>query len=338
MTPTLITADNPRWKEFLERVPHDFYHRPEYNLLDAAPDHKVVAYLSETCLIPFLLKPIPSDPSYFDAQSAYGYPGALFTSTDASAIATLAPELATHNVVSAFIRMHPLLNADLSPFRGLGTLVHHGETVTIDTTQSDEQIWTETRNNHRRGIKTLLKEGATVEVDESWTSFPDFHACYTQTMQRVQASSHYFFPPDYFHRLREITRLHLCVVRIREGVACGGVFSEVGDLMQYHLGGTADACLEQHPSKLMFHHIRSFARERGVTRLHLGGGVGGQADSLFQFKQGFSKITQPFHTWRLPIQPDTYNRLVKNWESAAGTPAEPITGYFPPYRKPIPKL
>lgn len=341
MTTGLITPDDSRWLEALQKSEHDFYHLPGYSKLEARPEERAVAFYTEGCLIPFLLKPIPGEPNLFDAQTPYGYPGPIFSKTDpafrAAAIAAVAPELGKHNVVTAFARLHTLINQDVSPFAGQGVLVQHGETVVIDCTQTDEEMWKQTRDNHRRGIKSLTKAGATVEVDESWNAFPEFHACYTQTMQRVNASAYYFFTPEYFYKLREAlsNRLHLCVVRLNGAVACGGVFAETGDLLQYHLGGTAEAALAAHPSKLMFHYIRSWARQRGLKRLHLGGGVGGQADSLFLFKKGFSNWTVPFHTWRLIVQPEIYSRLISNWETKAGVPAESITGYFPPYRKAI---
>jgi hypothetical protein len=336
---SLINPDDPRWTQFLQKVPHDFYHLPGYSLLEAKPDELPVAYLAENrCLIPFILKPIPNSPGNFDAQTPYGYPGPLFIQSAAEAIATLPVELTKHNVVSAFIRLHPLLNQDVSPFANLGVLVQHGHTVTIDLTKTDAEMWKLTRDDHRQRINKALRAGMTAEIDQEWISFPEFHSNYIENMQRVGADAGYFFPPEYFFQLRKILagRLHLCVVRLNGEFASGALFSEIGPLMQYHLSATANKMLKFAPAKFMIHFIRSWGRERGATRLHLGGGLGAQADSLFLFKVGFSNWTVPFHTWRLPIQTEVFDSLVTQWEASAHTPAEPITGYFPPYRKPLP--
>ena len=57
--------------------------------------------------------------------------------------------------------------------------------------------------------------------------------------------------------------------------------------------------------------VRLWATERGARVLHLGGGVGSKADSLFQFKAGFSDRRHLFHIWRWIVQPDIYERLCR---------------------------
>ena len=50
-------------------------------------------------------------------------------------------------------------------------------------------------------------------------------------------------------------------------------------------------------------------KARGNRVMHLGGGLGGAHDSLFDFKAGFSKDRQPFRTWRVVVDPVRYAEL-----------------------------
>ena len=60
---------------------------------------------------------------------------------------------------------------------------------------------------------------------------------------------------------------------------------------------------------LMLHFVRGFMKARGNRVMHLGGGLGGAHDSLFDFKAGFSKDRQPFRTWRVVVDPVRYAEL-----------------------------
>src|SRR5262249_35273951 len=136
------------------------------------------------------------------------------------------------------------------------------------------------------------------------------------------------FDRQYVLRLREALgdRLHLCSVQVGAEVACAGLFSELSGIVQYHLGGTKDAFLADSPAKLMFDHVRRWGHERGNRALHLGGGVGGAADALFEFKAGFSRQRHTFETLRLIVDPPAYEAACQ--EAGVSTSAG---GFFPPF-------
>ena len=79
----------------------------------------------------------------------------------------------------------------------------------------------------------------------------------------------------------------------------------------------------------------AWAKERGNRLMHLGGGVAGAQDKLFDFKTGFSKLRSPFYTWRLVSDPEVYARLCQKWELATGKTANPPDLFFPAYRAPL---
>ena len=356
MRAALLEPGDPRWAEVLAGVPHDVYHLPEYLAMSAAFEGgEARALLAEDgevrLLAPLLLRPLPAaleaPAEWRDALTPYGYPAPLLAGDGAAE--RLAPlleaalgEAAAAGVVTAFFRLHPLLplphEAEVLP--RLGEVVEHGETVAVDLSLPAEQHWSQTRGNHRTGINRLRKQGFQVRVDD-WSLFSDFRRIYAETMERVGAGGFYFFSDAYFEALRRSLgeRLHLFAVLSPEGeVACAGLFPAVEGVVQYHLGGTAPAFLGVAPSKLMFDAVRNWGREAGLRWLHLGGGVGGARDSLFNFKAGFSPVHLPFRTFRVVLDAGRETELVRRRDHLAGG-AGAAPGFFPRYRAaPLPSL
>jgi hypothetical protein len=80
----------------------------------------------------------------------------------------------------------------------------------------------------------------------------------------------------------------------------------------------------------MMHFVAGWAKARGDRTLHLGGGVGGRADSLFHFKAGFSPLRHRFRTLRVVVDEDRYVALVSALD--AGLDPSDRAGFFPLYR------
>ena len=338
LTGTLLDAEAPEWQAVLRTTRHDFYHLPAYVALSAVqergqPRALYVTDGSRSLLLPLVIREIPG--GGFDATSPYGYPGPIGNGTDDLAFLRIALVAGLHvlraaGLVSVFVRMHPLLNP--VPQRGVGTLLRNGDTVSIDLTLATEDLWAQTRLNHRRDIKRAIGLGYIARMDEQWRHLEAFKRLYRATMARRSATGFYSFEDAYFDGLRDALggRLHLCVVE-RDGViAAAGLFAETNGIVQYHLSGTDEAFSMAQPTKLMMHFVRGWAKDRGDQILHLGGGVGGDSDSLLLFKKGFSPLRHTFHTWRAIIDEAEYGRLVK-FHDPTLDPAI-LGGYFPLYR------
>lgn len=341
----IITAASPEWRTLLGHADHDFYHLPCYQELSAAPGDQPLAFLAtagdERLLIPFHRRTISAEITQgrelFDISSPYGYPGPIWTrnaSQDfiADALAGFSVSLKDAKIVSAFVRLHTLLNP-AKPFAGIGTLVNHGPSVYIDLTLSEEQLWAQTRRGHKRDLSVLERRGYTITMDD-WSRFDDFLTCYYDSMRRLGASQFYFFPREYFDRLRACLgdRIHLCLVHLNGDIACAGLVTEMDGLCQYHLSATADPHFQDRPSKLMLHRLRFWLKDRGNRVYHIGGGVGALRDTLHLFKIGFSPLTADFHTWRIVPDEDLYSALTERWSALAGRPPVDPEQFFPQYR------
>jgi hypothetical protein len=345
MIAEVISAQDPRWRETLRTVQHDFYHLPEYIELCARyeggePCAVFVEDEGAHLLAPLLLRSLPeplrAPADWRDASTPYGYPTPLVT--DSSRTERLFEGLGTAlkdvGAISIFARLHPLLRLSDGILLH-GTLVHHGPTVAVDVSADDEQLWRQTRNNHRSGINKLRRLGFIVAIDD-WSRYGDFQAIYLNTMNRVGASGFYQFDSHYFEELRGALgdSVHLLVVTDSSGeVSAGGLFTVIGDIAQYHLGGTSPDFLPQAPSKLMFHEARRWARDAGAKWLHLGGGLGATEDALYHFKRGFSEHQFEFWTFRSVLDLSRYRELNDRWIMRHGH--APGDEFFPAYRAPV---
>ena len=332
----LLGPGDVRWTDALDHVEHDVYHLPEYVRLDARLSGGTPAAFryddgGRLLLLPLVLRPVP-DSDVRDAVSPYGYPGPVSnagpdeTGFWLRACRAMIDLLCVHGVVTAFVRLHPLLPAPTAALAGVGTVVHHGETVSVDLSLSTEQIWSQTHRTHRNQINKARRAEVTIVIDD-WDRLDEWVATYHANMRRVGATDFYFFAPDYFHRLRAALgdRVHLAVALAGGEVLGGNLFFEHGRIMHTHLQSTRDGQIH-YADKLLYDEIRRWGRERGNAVYHLGGGVGGAADSLFRYKAAFAAGRHDFHTWRVVADPHTFEKL-------AGSPTdEAMTGRFPPYR------
>jgi hypothetical protein len=338
LTGTLLEVAAPEWESTLRTARHDFYHLPSYVALCAAEERArpSALYVSDghrTMLLPLMIRGIPA--GGFDATSPYGYPGPIGIGTDdpgflREALGAGLSVLRDAGLVSAFIRLHPLLNP--APPEGVGTLVRHGETVSVDLGLPSEALWAQMRHNHRRDIAKTIDLGYLAHIDAEWRHVESFKRLYRQTMEVRSATPFYFFGDGYFQGLREALgeRLHLCVVEKGGVVAAAGLFVETNGIVQYHLSGTDYTDRGAQPAKLMTHFATMWAKDRGNRVLHLGGGVGAAADSLLRYKIGFSPLRHTFATLRVVLDEAEYVRLAE----AAGADVDPDDreGFFPSYR------
>ncbi len=335
----LIDPDDPRWTDFLLDVAHDVYHLPGYVALSARHEEGDAAALliesdSARMLLPLVIRHIDDRTS--DAVSPYGYPGPLVVGrgdqafVDA-ALAAGGAYLRDIGAVSLFIRFHPLLSETLPSGPGL---VRHGDTVVIDLSLPEEELWHQTRSNHRIHINRSTKAGDRVEIDTTWERLEQFKRVYDDTMARLGAGAFYLFDDFYYEELRRVLgdRLRLVTVTVDGELAGGCMITEMDGIVQYHLAGTADGYADKHPSKLAIHYARSWAKGRGDRWFHLGGGRGGAEDALLHFKAGFSKLRRDFHTFRAVLNAERYAELCREHDPLADPTL--ITDFFPLYRRP----
>jgi GNAT acetyltransferase-like protein len=341
-----ISPDDPLWARLLDQAEFDIYQTPEYVKLSGAhEDAEPVAFYArrgdDFCLIPLLLRRVP-DPKmsalgWRDAASPYGYGGVLLSRNCSQLVfeemlRELQATAAASKIVTAFLRMNPLQTLPLDVLAHYGNLCSQGEVVVADLSETDENLWRSTRENHRRTIRKLRACEFTVSID-AWEHYDSFVRIYRETMARLGARPYYMFSHEHFDGLRRDLgdKLHLCTVLSPEGEpAAAALFTSVNGVGHYHLGGTTAGFLKCAPSKLYIDGMLRWSKKNGLRYLNLGGGVSGRKDSLFDFKAGFSPLRMKFTTFRSVLHPPTYEALM-----AQATDPNGEDDYFPAYRRKI---
>jgi hypothetical protein len=344
-----VAADRARWDEAILGCRHDFHQLPEYVALEARRlGGRAMALVlrdesiepARTALLPIVLRSVPESDAW-DATSPYGYPSPIFSDADpgfvSASVSGFVEGLRAHGVVSAFVRLHPLLDVPEQALAGAGTLVEHGPTVWIDLTADEGTQWAGYRPTHRNLIVRAVREGLRVRFDDTFARLHEFIDVYEQTMARLGVDWS-DFGRDYLEELAGVLRGRglgfLALVEQGERVVAGGVFTSRCGIVQYHFSGTADGWQHASPSRLMIDEVRRRQSARGDARMHLGGGVGAKEDALFRFKRGFSNDRARFMTWRVIADPQGYANLVEAWVARGGS--EVRTGaFFPLYRAPV---
>jgi Acetyltransferase (GNAT) domain len=355
---SIIDVSNQLWLETLSEIRHDVYHLPQYFSLEASRTKTI----PEACLIreeekvffaPYLLRKCNESISdkiqiadVFDVVSPYGYPGILVNEAAISnpdflekAIIYLKKKLQEKGICSAFFRLHPIINENITAYLSEDIFTPNGQTVSIDLTLSESELWAHTRKGHQSTINKCKRLGFTARVVDFADYYDEFIAIYEETMNRVQANESYYFDDKYFRGLLDLKeKLHLCIVEFEEQMICASLFFESCGIIQAHLGGTKDDFIRQSPFNLLLHHMRLWGRERGNEYLHIGGGIGGSTeDSLFTFKSGFSRQRHDFLTLRLITDTEKYMHLVESRAKDLNTEAEELlkSNFFPAYRSSV---
>lgn len=354
MNVQIINLLNPLWREILQKLHHDIYHLPEYvNLeakrINATAEAIVIDDGEKVFFLPYLLRQCEklvkneTTQEVCDVVSPYGYPGILLSESAAmtpeflqSAMSEFISKLRERNVCSAFLRMHPILNQGLNEIYSSDICKVSGHTVGVDISLSIEEIWSQTRSDHRKDINRHKRSGLIASMVPFEDYFDEFFDCYNQTMERVNAKQLYYFDRIFFSswldNLKE--HIHLGIVKFDDEVMCACLFTECSGIVQSYLSGTKNKFLKQSPDKLLFNYVRFWAKERGNKFVHLGGGYGGAKDGVYNFKAGFSKQIYTFLTFRLITNVEKYHHLVELQASALETDSATLlnSGFFPAYR------
>lgn len=276
---------------------------------------------------------------WYDIVSpTYGYGGPLCAEPREPVLRAFRTEFEAYcrgaNIVSEFVRFHPLLQ-NQQFLESMVDIVWDRETVFIDLSCSEEELFARYHANHQRNIRKALKQGLELRVldaHEALQQLDVFYRLYRATMDKVGAVPYFYFSPGYVERLfsRFGPRSVLGAVFFEGRMISAALCLREGDTLIYHLGASEEASLHLGTNVFQFHQLSLWARRNGLKTFHLGGGHRGR-DSLFQFKHRFNPGgTRGLHNGRKVHVPEVYERLAQSWKRYhAQEFPEP---YFPAYR------
>jgi serine/alanine adding enzyme len=325
----LVEVEPARWDAVLEQagVTDVYYSRGFLEasavLVDADPVLLELPGEHGAVLFACLLRRDPPD-----VVSPYGYGGPVGAGADPPLERFPAAYEAwcrARGAVSSFVVFHPLTGSAYSPASALFRRSPLGATVAWPLTGD---LLAGMHRHHRRLVRRAQDQGLKVAIDPAPTELASFVDLYEETMRRVQASRFYFFPEPYWGAL--LSGVDLVRVDVHQGgrLLAGVLGMGRPPWLHYHLGASSEAARGTGASHLALYRLAAWGQAHGYETLHLGGGVGGRPDSLFEFKRRFAPdgrvgvaIGKAVHDI------DRYLRL-------AGVDAVAWDGFFPAYREP----
>jgi len=334
-----IIQEKDAWKETMARFSdHDFYHTYDYHVISKKENETPILILFEDAdraiAIPFLRRPIANTP-YNDLTSVYGYAGPVFDNFDFKGENELFAQnfndiLRDLNIVSIFSRLHPYIPGQEEVLKSLGQTPTIGKVVNIDLTldlaeqRTQYSKSTKNRTNKCRKQSTVRK----AETEEDINTFVDI---YYENMDRLSATKDYYFSREYFFefmRCDDFDTEILMVINNEDEVAmAASMFVKTNDYVQFHLSGSRTSYLNLAPANVFLDEMRILATDEGHKFFNLGGGLGGQEDSLFAFKSSFSNDYKDFKVWKYIVDDEVYSELSKSKMQGGNE------GFFPLYRK-----
>jgi serine/alanine adding enzyme len=333
----LLEVDPEEWDGLLDRLGlGDVYLRRAY--LESAellgqgrPVYLHLGDPSGDVTFPCLVREAPA--GYGDVGTPMGYGGPVGNGAEPPVAAFFEAYddwCGENRVVATFARFHPVLGNQRFA-EGTWHLERIGHSIGWRLEgQTREELVGGMDPHHRRVLRKAERAGMEVTVAERPSDLADFVSLYEETMRRRNASSFYFFRKAYWQHLVGSlgTALVRADVRADGELVASIVCLASQPLLHYHLGASSERGQELGANHLLFAETASWAAGEGFSRFHLGGGVGGFEDSLYEFKRRFDPGgALPAFLGKAVHDLDAYRAL-------SGDDEIDYAGYFPAYRRP----
>jgi hypothetical protein len=277
---------------------------------------------------PCLVRPLPAGLGEgFDVTSPYGYGGPLAAGADP-------PVRAFHEayeawarergVVTTFIRYHPL-------FRTHAYAPAHASVEPLAGTVAwrlggGRDLMAGMCTDYRRRVREGARRGITVSVERA-PALAGFRRLYEQTMTRNEANDFYHFPDPYWEALPRLfgERLILFEARFEGEVVAANLTVGAPPWLHGHLAGSSDLGRTLRATRVSCYEGALWAQRDGFELLHMGGGVGGTRDELFEYKRRFDEGG---------VLPAFIGKVVHDrarYRELSGS--DDTSGFFPMYRR-----
>ena len=316
------------WQDTLRRVEnYDFYHTYDYHNLSKTKDEKsiLIEYTEGDVIIalPLIIRKIDNS-TYHDATSVYGYGygGPLQINVNSAFntsnfVATLEQFFKEENIISVFSRLNPYINNQDIILEKIGEIEERGPVVNIDITKDIDAQRTQYSKSTKSRVNKARKQCYVKQVNTE-KELNEFIDIYYENMERLNAKDTYFFDRKYFfdfYKSEEFKTIILMVFDNETDKAiAASMFVITNDIIQFHLSGTKNDSLNIAPARLFIDEMRLIGTKEGCQFYNLGGGLGGNIDSLFDFKASFSKDHKCFKIWKYIVNKEIYNKLVREKE------------------------
>lgn len=290
----------------------------------------------------FIKREIPfkvDNNKYFDLVTPYGYGGPLIIEHLKGTKKELVKEFEhefnnyciENNIVSEFIRFHPLIKNALD-FKSIYDTEYIRNTVGTNLKDYDDPFQSEFSKSSRKNVrKVLRREDISYKITKNPKDISEFKDIYYSTMDRNKADEYYYFDDAYFSKCVNFFNENILLIEVKynEKIIAMGFYFIYGDIIHVHLSGTLSEYQYLSPDYLLQYATSKWGKENDYHLIHQGGGrTNDLEDGLYKFKKQFGNNTEfEFYIgkkiWNQPI----YSKLceISNIEKEES--------FFPAYRK-----
>lgn len=273
---------------------------------------------------------------YFDIITPYGYGGPVFEVSDENRerfieeyFIEFSKYCEKNNIVSEFIRFHPLLENQKS-LEKIYKIIHVADTVFINM-KIEEKIMDNMSSKSRNKVRKAIKKGLIFEEDSNLKEIEEFKKIYYETMKKNNADELYYFNEDYFKDILKLGKsIKLFNVRKEDRILSSSIVLFGEKYIHYHLTANTLEGYEDAANNFLLYNLALWGNKNGYEKLHLGGGYGGNESPLFSFKKSMNENgVIPFYVGKKIWNEEIYKKLV---EEVKLTDIEKESSYFPIYR------
>ena len=283
-----------------------------------------------------LFKGLINSNDYFDISTPYGYGGFLIEGKiNNVSLINLDEEYINFckkkNIVCEFVRYHPVINN--SNNNDIYKVVDLGKTITLNLI-SRKQIWEDLSSKNRNVIRKAIKSGVEIYWSRDKNLIEKFIPMYMSTMNKDNASEYYYFSKEYFESiLYDLKYNSLIFYAVYENkIISMSIIIFANKYIHYHLSTSDRKYQSLSATNLLLYEVACWGCENGFKYLHLGGGLGGNEDSLYKFKKAFNKNQETvFSIGKKIFDLDKYDYLLDLRSRDSNFVSK--TSFFPQYRK-----
>ena len=265
----------------------------------------------------------------FDFITPYGYGGWLIEGTGEKKclFAEYEKWCKEHNIVSEFVRFHPMLN-NAEEINDFYDVVKLGNTIAMDLSSPDT-IWANLTSKNRNMVRKAQKSGVKIYRGQFPEIYTTFKEIYNLTMDSDNAKAYYYFKDAFYDSIQKdlTNEAQVFWAEVNGKIIATSIIISSNGYMNYHLSGSLREHQYLAPSNLLLYKAALWGCDNGYKSLHLGGGVGSKEDGLYKFKSAFNRSEKKqFAIGKKIYLHNVYNELImmKNL-SVKGA-------FFPEYR------
>lgn len=252
---------------------------------------------------------------YFDLETAYGY-GGFYTNSEnikfiSRAIKKYVKKCIDEKIIAEFIRFHPFNDFPEKYSDFFDISIYDRDIVLVDLNLSKDERW----NSYSSNVRNILRKCEKELTFTKSSNIDMFIELYKKTMNRNNAKDFYYFTKNYFKKLLSNKNVELYEVQKDSRVISSAIFMFGSNFCHYHLSANDYEMKKYNGNYFLLDRMFDVAKRRGKKYFILGGGRSNlKDDSLFKFKQKFSKLTRPFYIAGKIYNKDIYKKYIHIWE------------------------